>query len=87
VHIEEQERKLILIALQVTNTYCHLAETHLCFLHRASALRAVERAEREIAMVEQRLDKNKTLFDNQNKSVTTQIAAFKRRIQSLNLAA
>lgn len=79
-HFEEQERKLILLALRLAVTYCDLAETHT---HRADTLRLAGRAKDEIATVEQRLNKKKALFGTQTSPVRGQIAVLNKRIHSL----
>ncbi len=82
--VEAQERKLILLALRIANTYCNLAEAHALCSHRTDALRALQKAEKEIANVERRLDRNKTLFGTETASVKAQSARLKKRIQSLD---
>lgn len=81
--VEEQERKLIRLALRVAGTYCRLAETHTYFLHRSYVQRVTEKAKDEIAIVERRLDKRKDLFGTDRDSVSIELSGLKKRIQLL----
>lgn len=81
--MDEQERKLIRLALRVAATYCRLAETHTYFLHHANSMRTVEKAKQEVAMVEGRLLRHETLFGTETDAVAAEVLGLKKRIRLL----
>jgi hypothetical protein len=81
--IQDQERRLVILALRIASTYCHVAESHVRARHRADTQRVLQKARKEVDAVEFRLRTNVGLFGNQTDTVLEQVAELKERVKTL----